>query len=358
MTGIQVQITGNAEYGRFIKALFCGDPGSGKTLVSSTFPNPIFASAEGGMMSIARRKIPYINIDATEKLLHLKTVMEQEPEVRAKMLNIPGRIDTVVIDTIDEIGRLLVRERLESQRRDVFQIADWGWLGDQMRAIIRSFRNLDMHVVFTCHLKQTDDSDTGKVYFKPAIQGAVGDEIAGYVDLALLLKAQPVARVVDNETKRQMVRFLKTMPDPSYPWIKDRSGMLPEDIEIDFHRDFDRIYDLIFGDIDNTGNIPDIAEEAVTDSAVILATPPVVNETEVEAFPAPEPAIDDPEPQSLAALDGVSEMTVPEKLKVEAPFPCEECGAPFDNEDQRDMSVLSRHRKILCSACYKAANKK
>lgn len=363
--GIEVQITGNEEYGRFIKALFCGDPGSGKTLISSTFPNPVFASAEGGLMSIARRKIPYVKIDATEKLLHLKNAMEQDPEVRAKLLGVPGRIDTVVIDTIDEVARLLVRERLEAQKRDTFQIADWGWLGDQMRGIIRAFRNLDMHVVFTCHLKQTDDGDTGRIYFKPAIQGAVGDEIAGYVDLALLLKAQPVARVVDGESKRVMVRYLKTMPDPSYPWIKDRSGMLPEDVEVNFHDDFDRMHELIFGDMDNSGHIPDVEEIFHMEDSVET----FVEEAQVDDAPAVDPEVPGQQPAvseveetppvgpAVSSTD-VRAMTVPEKLKLEAPYPCEECEVAFDNEDQRDMSVLSKHKKILCSACYKAAAKK
>lgn len=351
MTGLSVQITGDAEYGRFIKALFCGDPGSGKTLISSTFPNPVFASAEGGLMSIARRKIPYVKIDATEKLLHLKSAMEQAPETRAKLLGIPGRVDTVVVDTIDEVARMFIRERLESQKREALAIADWGWLGDQMRGMIRAFRNLDMHVVFTCHLKQTDDSDSGRVYFKPAIQGAVGDEVAGYVDLALLLKAQPVARMVDGETKRVMVRYLKTMPDPAYPWIKDRSGTLPEDLEINFIDDFTRINDFIFGDLDaedyeSPVEVPDgtsVGIQAVVDPPA--ADVPV--EVEVEEIP-----------ESSIAVADVRAMTVPEKLKVPAPFPCEECETYFDVEDQRDMSVLSKHRKILCGPCYKALNKK
>lgn len=371
---IQVQITGDQEYGRYIKALFCGDPGSGKTLISSTFPNPVFASAEGGLMSIARKRLPFVKIDATEKLLALKNAMEQEPHVRAKLLGVQDRfdrIDTVVIDTIDEVARLLIKERLEANKKETLAIADWGWLGDQLRAIIRSFRNLDMHVVFTCHLKSSEDSETGRIYFKPAIQGAVGDEIAGYVDLALLLRAQPMARVVDGESKRVMVRYLRTMPDPSFPWIKDRSGCLPAEMDINFDDDFQRINALIFGGLDDevvvTVGTPlvdfvEAAEEAVDEEEgpqeVVEAETPVSEDPPSEPPPGVDPETGEITPVNKITPAMVREMSYQEKLKIPAPFPCEACEAEFDIEDQRDMSVLSKHRKILCSPCYRAANKK
>lgn len=210
-----------------------------------------------------------------------------------------------------------------------------------------------MHVVFTCHLKQTEDGESGRIYFKPAIQGAVGDEIAGYVDLALLLKAQPVARQVDGESKRVMVRLLRTMPDPSYPWIKDRSGMLPEDLEINFSDDFNRIHDLIFGDMDSGGAIPETPNQATTTEVEVAD----VDRGEVDTGSEPWPVEEEVVPP-VVDVDNVRSMTVAEKLKVAAPFPCEECGVAFSIDDQRDLSVLSRHRRILCSSCYKVLNKK
>jgi hypothetical protein len=371
---IQVQITGDQEYGRYIKALFVGDPGSGKTLISSTFPNPIFASAEGGLMSVARRRLPYVKIDASEKLLHLKKALEQEPEIRAKLLGVDkrgwDRIDTVVIDTIDEIARVLVNERLAAQKKDTLAIQDWGWLGDQLRGIIRSFRNLDMHVVFTCHMKQSEDSETGRLFFKPAIQGAVGDEIAGYVDLALLLRANQVARVVDGESKRVIVRYLRTMPDPSYPWIKDRSGMLPSEFEINFKDDFARINDMIFGGLDGEPlPVSTEVESLEVDEPELIPEPSLDLEPEPpkEVVPDPEPVpsaeeaqVDvptgvDPETGEVRiTVDEVRALSTKEKMKISAPFPCEECESYFDSEDQRDLSVIKK-RRVLCPPCYRAA---
>lgn len=345
MSDLSIQVTGDADYGRYIKVLFCGDPGSGKTLISSTFPNPIYASAEGGLMSIAERKLPFIKIIESEQLLRLRNAMEEPPNVRAAFVGRP--VDTVVIDTIDEIARILVRERLEQNKKDAMAIADWGWLGDQLRAIVRSFRNLDMHVVFTCHLKSTEDSETGRMFFKPAIQGAVGDEIAGYVDLALLLRAQPVVRPVNGEAVRTTVRYLQTTPDLNFPWVKDRSGKLPAELEINFRDDFSRINDLIFGGLDS--------------SAHVAAPPPVATTVE------PEPVVTTPPAVTTAPVanketgeivthsnDEIKAMSVKEKLAAAGPWECEDCGNVFDNDDQRDLSVI-RLKRILDAPCFKAA---
>lgn len=369
MSTIEVAITGDEEYGRYIKALICGDPGSGKTLISSTFPNVLYASAEGGLMSIARRKLPYVKITASEQLLALKNAMEQDAEVRAKLLGLDKRgltrVDTIVIDTIDEMGRILVKERLEQTRKDTFQIADWGWLGDQMRGIVRAFRNLDMHVVFTCHLKQTEDGETGRQYFKPALQGAMGDEIAGYVDLALLLRTQNVTRVVDGESRRVMLRQLVTVPDPSFPWIKDRSGALPPEIPVNFDNDFTILNDLIFGGLDDDV----IAPTETFSSEPLLETIEAEVATPVEAvlpMPAPVPPLGDriAAPEGVDAdtgevtvsdeeMEKIRNMPVTEKMTLVPPFHCEECRKPFSNEDQRDLSCI-KLRQILCTSCYKS----
>lgn len=337
---ITVARTSDKEYGRYIKALFCGDPGAGKTLISSTFPNPLYASAEGGLMSVADRAVPFVKIEAIEQLQIIRANLSQPAEVRQTLFGMP--VDSIIVDTIDEVARLLVRERLEANKKEQMAMADWGWLGDQLRAIIRSFRNLDMHVVFTCHLKSAEDSETGRIFFKPAIQGAVGDEIAGYVDLALLLKAQPMSRVVGNETERVLYRYLQTYPDPTHPWIKDRSGRLPQEFEVTFENDFDRMNHLIYGE----GEVE-----------VEVATPEV--EEEPQAVPeesVPEPSHSDPQETETPVEQNLTDGVDDSPPVGEMPYTCADCGTGFDNPDQKDLSEfkIGRH---LCAPCYREASK-
>ena len=143
--GLSVKTSGSEDYGRSIKALICGPPGAGKTLTSSTWPNVLYASAEGGLMSVADRKVNYVDVDSSNTLLELKNVLSQPSDVREKMLGF--KVDTVVLNTIDEIQRIFIRERLADQRREAFVLQDWGWLGERMIATINGFRNLDMNAV-------------------------------------------------------------------------------------------------------------------------------------------------------------------------------------------------------------------
>lgn len=326
---MELRRTGNAEYGRYMKVLFCGDPGSGKTLISSTFPKPLYASAEGGLMSIASRNIPYVEIKSSEDLLELKVTLESNKQQLESALG--TQVETVVIDTVDEIARILMRERVETQKHETMQIADWGWLGDQMRAIIRSFRGLDLHVVFTCHLKSTEDSETGRVYMKPSIQGAVGDEIAGYVDLALLLEARTVAKLVDGESKRTMVRRLITVPDPVHPWIKDRSGKLPAELDVNFSDDFKRMNKLIFP-----------SKNSVTETS----QPEV--ETPVETSDSHDSA------ETVVTRSQLASMNASKKMQIVGPWECEDCGSVETNDDQKDLSVV-KERRALCAKCLREA---
>lgn len=247
---IKTQTTGIAEYGQYMKVLFCGDPGSGKTLTSSTFPNPYYISAEGGLMSIARKFLPFHELKTTEELREILKMLSQEPEVRAQLLGVKGRVDTIVVDTIDEVQKIFVRERLAGEKSDNLKLQDYGWLGEKLEGVIRAFRNLPMNVVFTCHLKESHDEETGIISFRPGLVGRTVEYLPASCDLnfALLTKTDTV--VVDGKAEKRVNRYMQTYRDTKYPWIKDRSGRLPMEFPINFEDDYQRMFDLIYGDID------------------------------------------------------------------------------------------------------------
>lgn len=248
---IVTKTTGIAEYGQYMKVLFCGDPGAGKTLTASTFPNPFFISAEGGLMSIARRFLPYAELQTTDDLKEILKILRQTPEARGQMLNAPGRIDTIVIDTLDEVQKLFMKERVATKKDEAFVLKDFGWLREKMEGAIRAFRNLPINVVFTCHLKENRDEEVGSVAYLPGLVGASAAYIPGAVDLSLVLLSRTEASVVDGKTQKQVVRYAQTYRDAKYPWVKDRSGRLPQEFAINFEDDYDRMFDAIYGGIDD-----------------------------------------------------------------------------------------------------------
>lgn len=325
MTGFTVRRTGAADYGQFIKVLIAGVPGSGKTRVSSTFPNPLIASAEGGLMSIAERGVPYVEIKSLGDLIGVRSIMEADAEMRAELVGCP--VDTIVIDTIDTVQRILIEERLQATRQDSMKIQDWGWLGNQMSALINGFRACDAHVVFTCHIKEQNDADTGRVWFDPALQGQTAKQLPGMVDLALVLQARTRKVATDETIETVLDRFLLTRPNEQFDWVKDRSGKLPEVFPVDMETEYERMSAAIFGEV----NVP---------------TGEVLLEAEVDNPGSSSPTVH----RAISHDDVVPEGAQPEKIgtKIESePASCEVCSNPV-SDDQADFSRI-RHRRVLCA---------
>lgn len=263
---LKIKRAGEAEYGHFIKALVVGDPGSGKTRTASTWPNVLYANVEGGLMSVADRNPAYVDIVSTSELKELLRTLKQSPAVRESEFGIP--VDTVVLDTFDEIAKMFMIERVRSTGHD-FQRDDWGWLGDELRGILRGYRNLDVHVVVNVHMKTEEDQQTGATVYKPNIQGAVGGEIAAYFDLAMLMRSRVETIQKGQTVERVVKRYFQTYPDLQHPWIKDRSGHLPSEVEVNFEDDFARMHKDIYA------VVPEGGEDIVTlSSPAPVITPP------------------------------------------------------------------------------------
>jgi hypothetical protein len=395
---LSVKRTGADDYGRFTKALIVGEPGSGKTLISSTWKNPIYASAEGGLMSVADRNVPYVEIKSSKDLLQLKGQLDQAPEVREKVFGFP--IDTVIIDTIDEVQKILIKERLEETRQDSMKMQDWGWLAEQMKAIVTGFRNMPLHVVFTCHIKDKDDQETGQSWTTPGLQGAIGNDIAAYVDFSLLLKTSTLTDVVDGKAQKRIIRVLQTYRDARNPWIKDRSGKLPSELVVNFEDDFQRIYDLVYGNLSlpetQTTEIetkersladfdgektpeppkPEPVKKATKAATPRLATKVAVDDpkpldepteaSEAKPEPVQTPESDAPQEQEKSSPEAVTEKpsseavvprnklpegVVPQSKGYGTNFYCEQCGGEVETDDRAQLSRI-RFRKVLDTPCF------
>lgn len=310
---LAVKRTSDADYPKFIKALICGPAGSGKTLISTTFPNPWFISAEGGLMSIVERDIPYTVLpdpdgqSTYDALLEIKKRLEQPPAVRVKQFGFP--VDTLVIDTIDEVSRLLLNEHKAKGKQPTLQ--DYGWLKDTLTLFVQGLRAMNIHVVLTCHLKSKEINEVSSIV--PAIEGGFSERVADYVDLAMVLKSDVRTRPAGNTTERYLDRHLQTFPD-EIDWIKDRSGKLPFEFPVNFEDDYDRMAALIYGE-----NLP-----AVTD---------------------PDAPVSEDEAAAVEAAEA------DEAPVVDGPYECDECHSKYDEEDQDSISKIKFGRS-MCKSCF------
>lgn len=376
------------------------------TRMSSTFPNVFYANVEGGLMSVADRAVPFADISSSDDLNGLLQALRQPPKAREAALGVP--VSTIVIDTLDAFQKLLVDERKRNEKKETMAIADWGWLGDQLRMVVRNFRNLEMNVIFTCHVKTDSDAESGQTFVKPALQGAMGDEIAAYVDIAGLLKASPKNAIKDGKTIRVLQRTIQTGPDLRHPWLKDRSGKLPFEFDVNLVNDGISLIQVIYGqasaapsEVVEARPAPEVKQAKLVEEPVA----PVAKAPPVKATAAPKPEVAQPEipkeaipahetpsqpegqpepeiaPQVVAALEEVfsttpkvaePKLTKSEGRRVatlvqetprtngsghEVPDPsmiCEECGKTIETMDQRDLGRI-RFRRSLCRNHFLAA---
>lgn len=338
---------------RFIKILVAGPPGSGKTRSASTWPNPLYADVEGRLLSVRDRDVHAIDIRQVADLDELRAVLAQDPKVREKILGVP--VQTVVLDTVDEIARLIIKERLKAEKQEAMRMVDWGHLGDSLRSLLRGYRNLDMNVVMNVHVRSESDSETGRTWEKPAIQGQVGDEIAAYVDEAVLLVARPT---IDPKTGEKVLqRHFQTHPDAAHTWVKDHSGTLPLEFPINLNDDHARLSALIFGELAVKAPEPVLQRpaKAAVERPVKAVAKRAASTPTVEAVEVPVPVTEEipesvptpgTEPDLLADLGGDAAVGTVEEPASDV-TKCADCGQPVTNQDQVDIS-LARWQVPLC----------
>lgn len=358
-----------------IKALIVGEPGAGKTRTASTWPNVLYANAEGGLLSVRDRDVRSVDISSTNDLDELRAMLAQTPEVRAQMLR--GPVDTVVIDTVDEVARIIIRERLEAEKHETMEMRDWGYLGDTLRSFVRGYRNLELNVLFLVHVKGQEDSATGRLIYKPSIQGAMGDELAAYVDEAVLLVARPASDPKTGE--RTIKRYMQTFPDIQHEFLKDRSGKLPMEFPINFDDDYQRLADTIFEPEKVHAEAREELQEIKAELAEETTKPakkkpakaklaaahpaPVIATPDAPDAPVAAPVPAAPEPDPLDDLDappvpvpdvGTEPAATPDPLAdLEDVIRCSECGKPVEGQDYVDLSIM-RFGAVLCREHFAA----
>ncbi|MEW6557194.1 MAG: ATP-binding protein [Elusimicrobiota bacterium] len=227
--GIKI-IKSNEGRSQYLRMMVYGVPGSGKTVFGSTAPDPLILDAEAGLLSIADKKLDTVKIETFQDVINVFNFLKTEKLA----------YKTVVIDSLTELQRKSMDLILSKAGRDRATIGDWGMNIDQVRNIIRYFRDLEMNLLLICLNEERKDEDAGIIMQRPALQGrTLPEEVMGYVDVVGYLFTKEVE---GTEGKKQLVRKILCQPHER-AYAKDRSGKLDRFEEPDFKK----IYTKIFG---------------------------------------------------------------------------------------------------------------
>jgi hypothetical protein len=141
--------------------------------------------------------------------------------------------ETVVLDSLTEIQKFNMYWVMQeaSQKRanvdvEVPAQRDWGVSLEQIRRMVRGFRDLEMNTIFTALMREDKDQRSGVTYIKPSLPGKLASEVAAFLDIVMYYYAKRIDKDGAVETRR----LLLTQKTDTIV-AKDRSGRLPQVIE-------------------------------------------------------------------------------------------------------------------------------
>lgn len=224
----------------YINILVYGPPGVGKTVLAgsasvvSDMSPVIFIDIEGGTLSLAET-YPNVEVVRVESWKSMQQVYND-------LFKGKHEYRTVVLDSLTEIQKFSMDVIMRDVVRDnpdrdidVPSKREWGKNIEQIRRLVRGFRDLPMNTVFTALSKTEKNDDSGIVLTNPSLSGKLTFEVAGFVDIV----AYYYIKHVGQEQKRLLLTR-KTATETA----KDRSGKLPAVVQ---EPTMQEIYKLIRG---------------------------------------------------------------------------------------------------------------
>jgi hypothetical protein len=333
MSKIEVQFSGGDEYPKYLRLLVAGAPGSGKTTLGARMPNPVVANFGSNLTTLGHMgNIPFVNV-VDEKTLHgLKLALDRDPAEREQLFGRP--IDTLVIDTVDTMQRMLMESRLERENRTETDVSDWGWVAQRLHKICKGLSELDLNIVYLSHLKDVSVNER-RTILKPAIGGAFCEGIHEYVNHSMRLHAVapepdeidvPPDFVVDDEGQilfsamsASVSRWLDVWPTNETEWCHDKTGTLPRFLPV-------------------TPDLFSVINGLVHDVSLVTSHTLTVDTN--QTTPTEEPS------------EATEVVTVPDLTE----YVCDSCNTTFDEKVWVDLSRM-KFKQTLCGNCFKTQDK-
>jgi hypothetical protein len=121
---------------------------------------------------------------------------------------------------------------------DLPGIGEYGKSTNQMRALVRCFRDLPMNVIFTC-LSTRDQDKKGNWLTRPSLTAKLSSEIAGFMDVVLYMYVL--------EKDGEQLRLLQSVKTEGVI-AKDRTDKLPDVIGAEDLPTVQLLHNTMFGE--------------------------------------------------------------------------------------------------------------
>jgi len=216
-----------------LNMLIYGKSGVGKTRLAASASqvesmSPVLLiDVEGGTFSI-RDVYPSVDV------LRVRDWDEMQ-EVYNELYDGSHRYKTVILDSLTEIQKfsminimidLLKDPRNNDRDPDIPSIREWGKNIEQIRKMVRAFRDLPISTIFTALVVEDKNVKTGAVEKKPSLSGKLSGEVAGFLDIVSYYYVKPVPIPGSAPTQYENQRLLLSTATEDTV-AKDRSDRLP-----------------------------------------------------------------------------------------------------------------------------------
>jgi len=222
--------TSLADSEEYLNLLWWGREGSGKTTDLATAANrgrTLVVNAEGGLKKKPLRDwgidlnniVPWPDRTRSELEINYDTMDQLLWQLKAELLADPGSWYAVGWDSGSELYDAFVadvraaevernnRYPESSPKRKEFREnpfftdrGDYGIATEQLRTLLRRYRDLPCHFLVTALERRDIDADTSEVVYGPAVGPAFQKSLLGYVDVVLAVKASELRVGPDPET--------------------------------------------------------------------------------------------------------------------------------------------------------------
>ena len=191
-----------------VNCLVYGESGIGKTTLCATAPNPLILSIEGGLLTLADKDVPVIELHSVDEINEVYEWLKDSKEA--------DQYETICTDSLSEEAEIILAEEMAETTNG--QRA-YGKMADVMAISIRGFRDLPKHTVFTAKVRKIVDDSSGAIRFYPSVPGQqLLNNLPYFFD--------EVFRMDFGKTKAGVqYRYIDTVGNRQYI-CKDRSGKL------------------------------------------------------------------------------------------------------------------------------------
>jgi len=181
-----------------LNILYYGPGGTGKTTDLAFMANlgrVLYVDAESGIKRgpLERLGVKTANIEILDVTVGFAPFEQAFWDIKSDLAADPDSWAGTVWDSVTEIHKAFLddvviagvaKAQRQGKERDRFFIerGDWGVMTDQMRLLIRRYRDLPCHFGMAA-LERREQDDDGKVVYQPGVTPALQNDLIGYMDV-------------------------------------------------------------------------------------------------------------------------------------------------------------------------------